>query len=166
MKQLWAPWRMCYIQGEKGKGCIFCQKPSERKDEENLIVCRRRQAFVVMNKFPYNNGHLMVVPKRHCVDLEELDAAESREVFRLLRASIRVLKDTFHPHGFNIGINLGRAGGAGEEHVHVHIVPRWNGDTNFMPVFGETKIIPEYLNETYPRLHAAFQEFFARKKKK
>jgi len=157
MKSLWAPWRMDYILGKKKGGCIFCSKPTEDRDEENLILFRGRVAFVMMNKFPYNNGHLMLVPKRHCSGFEELNDRELQELFDLMKTSVRVLKSTLRPHGFNIGINIGVAGGAGVAHLHFHIVPRWTGDTNFMPVLGETKIIPQYLEETYKKLRFAFE---------
>jgi ATP adenylyltransferase len=165
MKYLWAPWRMDYILEGKQKSCIFCKKPKERKDKENLILYQNQYAFVMMNKFPYNNGHLMVIPKRHCLDLEQLDDKEFRELSHLLKASTQILKRSLHPHGFNIGINIGKVGGAGEEHIHFHIVPRWTGDTNFMPVLSETKIIPEYLEETYQKLHSAFKGLLERRQK-
>lgn len=165
MKYLWAPWRMDYILERKQKSCIFCKKPKERKDRENLILYQNQYAFVMMNKFPYNNGHLMVIPKRHCLDLEQLDDKEFRELSYLLKASTQILNRSLRPHGFNIGINIGKVGGAGEEHIHFHIVPRWNGDTNFMPVLSETKIIPEYLEETYQKLHSAFKGLLERKQK-
>ena len=164
MRYLWAPWRMDYILEEKQKGCIFCKKPTERGNEKNLILYQGKYAFVMMNKFPYNNGHLMVVPKRHCLDLEALDDKELKELFYLLKASIQVLKSSLHPQGFNIGINIGVVGGAGEDHIHFHIVPRWTGDTNFMPVIGETKIIPEYLGKTYQKLHSAFMDLLQSKR--
>jgi ATP adenylyltransferase len=116
-----------------------------------------------MNKYPYANGHLMVVPKRHFLDLEQLDHNELRELFNLLRISTRVLKASLHPHGFNIGINIGKVGGAGEDHLHLHIVPRWAGDTNFMPVIGNTKIVPEYLEKTYQKLHSTFIDLLGKK---
>ena len=165
MKTLWAPWRMTYIREEKEKGCIFCTKPVEKKDKKNLILYRAKRTFVVMNKFPYNNGHLMVVPKRHCTNLEELSDKEFQELFHTMKVSMQVLKTHLCPHGFNIGFNLGKGGGAGKDHLHLHIVPRWMGDTNFMPVLGETKIIPEYLDETYHRLRSAFGSFLGRKKR-
>jgi ATP adenylyltransferase len=167
MKYLWAPWRMDYILEEKQKGCIFCKKPMERKDKVNLILHQSRYAFVMMNKFPYNNGHVMVVPKRHCPDLEQLDDKALQDLLFLLRASTRILRKILRPDGFNIGMNIGKVGGAGvDDHIHFHIVPRWNGDTNFMPVLGETKIIPEYLGETYQKLHAAFMDLLRRKRGK
>jgi ATP adenylyltransferase len=165
MKYLWAPWRMDYILERKQKTCIFCKKPKERKDRENLILYQNQYAFVMMNKFPYNNGHLMVIPKRHCLDLEQLDDKEFRELSYLLKASTQILNRSLCPHGFNIGINIGKVGGAGEEHIHFHIVPRWTGDTNFMPVLSETKIIPEYLEETYQKLHSAFKGLLERRQK-
>ena len=164
MKYLWAPWRMDYILEEKKKECIFCKKPREKKDKENLILFQSDSAFVIMNKFPYNNGHLMVVPKRHCINIDQLSDEDIQELSYLLRASTQVLKKCLHPHGFNIGMNIGKVGGAGEEHVHFHIVPRWKGDINYMPVLSETKIIPEYLGKTYLQLHSAFKDFFQRKK--
>ena len=166
MKYLWAPWRMDYILQEKKKGCIFCKKPKEKKDKENLILFQSDDAFVIMNKFPYNSGHLMVVPKRHCVDIDQLSDEEFQELLYLLRASTRVLKECLRPHGFNIGMNIGKVGGAGEEHVHFHIVPRWKGDINFMPVLSETKIIPEYLEKTYLKLYSAFKGLFREKRKR
>jgi len=164
MKYLWAPWRMDYILGEKKKGCFFCTKLKEKKDRENLILYKGEYVFVVMNKYPYNNGHLMVVPKRHYLGLERLNDNESKELFDLLRASVKVLKACFRPYGFNIGMNIGRVGGAGEDHLHLHIVPRWAGDTNFMPVMAETKVVPEYLEKTYQRLHSAFSDLMRKKR--
>ena len=155
---------MDYILADKKKGCIFCQKLKKKKDKENLILYQTRFAFVMMNKFPYNNGHVMVVPKRHCHNLEELSDYELRELFHLLKASTQILKSSLRPHGFNIGINIGKTGGAGEEHIHFHIVPRWIGDTNFMPILGETKIIPEYLEHTYQKLHSAYLVLSQRKR--
>jgi ATP adenylyltransferase len=156
MEYLWAPWRMEYILGKKKRGCVFCRRLKEKKSKEHLILFQGETAFVIMNKYPYTNGHLMVVPKRHCLNLEQLENSELKELFDLLKASVRVLKSRFHPHGFNIGMNIGKTGGAGEEHLHLHIVPRWAGDTNFMPVLGKTRIISEYLEETYEKLHSAF----------
>ncbi len=166
MKRLWAPWRMTYIRREKSKGCLFCDKPTEGMDSRNLILFQGRRAFVIMNRFPYNSGHLMIVPRRHCLDFEELERAEVQELFELSRLSLKILKATFRPQGFNIGVNIGRAAGAGEEHLHVHIVPRWAGDTNFMPVLSEAKVVPEYLDETYRRLHDAFEALGRRRKGK
>ena len=163
MKHLWAPWRMDYILGGRKGGCFFCRNLKERKNEKNLILYQGEYTFVVMNRYPYTNGHLMVVPKRHCHGLEKLDDRELKELFDLLKASTQVLKSSLHPHGFNIGMNIGKVGGAGEDHLHIHSVPRWTGDTNFMPVIGETKIIPEYLEKTYQKLHSAFMDLFGKK---
>lgn len=166
MKYLWAPWRMTYILDNEQKGCIFCKKPKEKKDRENLILYRGRYACVMMNRFPYNNGHLMVFPKRHCPRLEELKDKEFYELFLLIKTSIRVIKDQLHPNGFNIGVNVGKVGGAGfDRHVHFHIVPRWNGDTNFMPVISDTKVIPEYLETTYQKIYSVFESYLGKKKK-
>lgn len=153
---LWAPWRMDYILGEKKRGCIFCKKPKENQDAENLILYQGKYTFVMMNRFPYNTGHLMIIPRGHSVTLEQLNHFELGELFAFLKISIRVLKSTLSPQGFNIGVNIGKVSGAGEDHIHFHIVPRWTGDTNFMPILGETKIIPDYLVNTYQKLHSAF----------
>ncbi len=163
MKYLYSPWRMEYILEKKPKGCIFCRKPNEKDDPKNLILHKSQYAFVMMNKFPYNSGHLMIVPKRHCLSIEELKKEEMEDLFQLLQASTRILKKVLRPHGFNIGINTGKAGGAGEEHIHIHIVPRWNGDTNFMPVLIQTKVVPEYLEKTYQKLHPSFTELSQKK---
>ena len=157
MRFLWAPWRMKYILERKREGCIFCEKPVEGKDRKNLILHRATYAFVMMNRFPYNNGHVMVVPNRHSFGIEELGTEEATEVFALLKLTIRVLKKVLHPHGFNVGINIGMAAGAGEDHIHIHVVPRWNGDTNFMPILGEAKVVPHYLEETFRTLYGAFK---------
>jgi ATP adenylyltransferase len=165
MKYLWAPWRMNYILGDKKRGCFFCQKLKEKKNLKNLILYQGEYVFVIMNKYPYTNGHLMVAPKRHCLNLEQLDANELRELFELLKTSMRVLKTSLRPHGFNIGMNIGKIGGAGENHLHLHIVPRWAGDTNFMPVIGETKIIPEYLEKTCQKLRSALMDLLRKKER-
>ena len=153
MKLLWAPWRIEYIKHEKPDGCIFCKAISENKDSENLILWRGKLAFVIMNKFPYNNGHLMVAPYRHIGRFEELTVEELTEIGVLIQKSIKVLRKVMSPDGFNIGINMGKVAGAGvEDHIHVHIVPRWNGDTNFMPVITDTRVIPQSLQDTYKEL--------------
>jgi ATP adenylyltransferase len=164
MKYLWAPWRMDYISRKKKKECFFCKNLEEKESRKKLILVQGESAFVVMNKYPYNNGHLMIVPKRHTVDLEQLDNNELKELFDLLKTSIRVLNSSLRPHGFNIGMNIGKVGGAGEDHLHIHLVPRWTGDTNFMPVIGETKIISQYLEETYQKLHSVFMDSLRKKK--
>ena len=161
MKKLYSPWRSAYIDtfktSKKSRGCLFCRMAKQQDDESNLIVHRARHSFVVMNLYPYNNGHLMIVPKRHTGKLEKLPARELSEAFELVKRSIVALKKVGKPHGYNIGINIGRVAGAGiEDHVHIHIVPRWNGDTNFMPVLGETKIISEDLKATWSKLKRLF----------
>jgi ATP adenylyltransferase len=163
MKYLWAPWRMAYILGKKNRECFFCNYLGKKKSRKSLILAQGEHVFVIMNKYPYNNGHLMVVPKRHCIDLEQLNDHELKELFGLLKISLKVLKSSLRPHGFNIGINIGKVSGAGENHLHIHIVPRWAGDTNFMPVIGETKTISEYLEKTYQKLHATFTIFLGKK---
>jgi len=159
MEKLWAPWRMQYIGALNEAGCIFCEKPRQQKDEENLIVHRGERAFVIMNIFPYNNGHLLIAPYKHVPDLDGLDDDDLLEVMNLTRRSTEALRRAASPHGFNIGINVGQVAGAGiADHIHLHIVPRWSGDTNFMPVVGDTKVIPEALAETYAKLKRGFQE--------
>jgi ATP adenylyltransferase len=155
---LWAPWRMEYILGPKEQGCIFCDKPKQTQDRENLILHRGAQAFVIMNKYPYNNGHLLIVPYRHEADLGRLTNAESLEMMELLQKSAAALKGTCAPQGFNIGMNVGAVAGAGiDSHLHFHIVPRWNADTNFMPIIGHTKVVSEGLWETWAHLRERFQ---------
>ena len=163
MRTLWAPWRAEYIYCAIGKPstarrhCLFCRLLKAKDDARNLILYRGRHAFVVMNRFPYNNGHVMVAPNRHTADLETLSAAESTELFKLVQKSLSVLRGALKPHGYNVGANLGRVAGAGVAgHVHVHIVPRWLGDVNFMPLLSETKVISEHLAETYDRLKTGF----------
>ncbi len=152
MYVLWAPWRMEYILKEAG-GCIFCQKPREARDVENYILHRGSTCFVMLNRFPYNNGHLMVVPYKHVPSLEDLDDGEALELMKTIAFSIRCLQEATKPHGFNVGLNIGKVAGAGfEGHVHVHVVPRWEGDTNFMPVFADTKVVSEALQTTFNRL--------------
>lgn len=156
MELLWAPWRMNYINdlSQKGHDCVFCSKPADGgNDRKSLILYRGARCFVIMNLFPYNNGHLMVIPYSHFPDICLLDKETSGELWDLLCLSRAALTEAFHPEGFNIGINLGRTAGAGiEGHLHAHIVPRWNGDTNFMPVLGETKVISQALEATYDAL--------------
>jgi ATP adenylyltransferase len=153
MEHIWAPWRMAYVIGEKEKGCIFCDKPKENKDSDNLILYRGERNFIILNNYPYNPGHLMVAPYRHVAHLEELSPEELYEHFDIVRRSIKALKEVLNPGGFNIGINIGKVAGAGVAgHIHTHIVPRWEGDTNFMPVIAETKVLPEALASTYDKL--------------
>jgi ATP adenylyltransferase len=154
MERLWAIWRVAYIKiASKQEGCIFCELPASKKDDENLILLRSKHAFLMLNRFPYNPGHLMIAPYRHLGDIEDLTQQEVLDIWEILKLSIKALKETMSPDGFNIGINVGRVAGAGfEGHVHVHIVPRWNGDTNFMPVVAETKVISESLESVYREL--------------
>ena len=152
MDRLWAPWRMQYIQGiDKDKdSCIFCSKPEESDDHKNLILHRGKYCFVLMNLYPYNNGHLMIVPYCHTSDILSLNKETSSELWDLLCLSKKVLSSAIKPDAFNAGINIGRASGAGiDQHIHLHIVPRWNGDTNFMPVVSDTKVISQALWDTY-----------------
>lgn len=156
MERLWAPWRMQYINNLSEPGCIFCTKPNEDKDEENMILCRGRSSFIVLNIFPYNNGHLLITPYRHVADLALLTDEEQLDIMKMTTKGCELLKAAFHPHGFNIGVNVGQAGGAGiADHLHVHIVPRWNGDTNFMPVVADTKVLPDALASSYKALKEA-----------
>lgn len=158
MKRLFSPWRSQYIASfsdakQKNKGCIFCKAYKANKDDKNLIVTRGKRCFVIMNLFPYNSGHLMVVPYRHVPTLIELTEEESSEVMSLLKEMTSALQKIMRPDGFNIGSNIGRPAGAGiDEHVHFHIVPRWNGDTNFMPILSDTKMISEDLRATLKKL--------------
>lgn len=162
MERLWAPWRLAFIEGEeKPQGCIFCVFPKEGRDRERLILARSAHAFVILNKFPYNNGHLMVVPNRHVADLAELPDEEFVDVQRALRTSIGVIREVYGPDALNVGMNLGRAAGAGiADHLHWHAVPRWAGDVNFMPVLAETRVIPEHLDATWAKLRPAFDRAF------
>lgn len=156
---LWAPWRMAYIEGTRGEGCLLCDKPRETDDRRNLILYRGPLTYVVMNLYPYANGHLMIVPYRHCADLGQLSPQESLEIMQSAQRCTQVLQRAFRAEGFNIGFNLGKVAGAGiAEHVHLHVVPRWMGDTNFMPVLADTKVMPEYLEVGYEKLHPFFQE--------
>jgi ATP adenylyltransferase len=161
MRNLFAPWRMEYIGGPAEPGCLFCrarEAPPE-EDRQNLMVRREADALAMMNKFPYNNGHLMVAPRAHLGSLADLDDDQLLAVMRLVRRSLGVLEAVMHPEGFNVGVNIGRVAGAGiPDHVHVHVVPRWNGDTNFLPVLGEVKVINEHLDRTWEKLAEAFAE--------
>ena len=158
MKQLWAPWRMEYIKGPRSGDCFFCKGLEEKKDRENLILYRGLHAAIILNRYPYNNGHLMIFPRRHTGDLSCLNREELFELTWLTRETVEVLKSAMGPSGFNVGINLGRSAGAGvEDHLHIHVVPRWEGDTNYMPVIGEVKVISEHLLATYDNLAPYFE---------
>ncbi|HKA50432.1 MAG TPA: HIT domain-containing protein [Candidatus Dormibacteraeota bacterium] len=159
MRNLYAPWRMEYIGAPEEQGCLFCrvwQAPAG-DDRRNLVVFRAAEALVMMNKFPYNSGHLMVAPRAHVGSLTDLDDERTAAVMRLVRRSLGVLEGVMQPQGFNVGVNIGRVAGAGfPDHVHVHIVPRWNGDTNFLPVLAEVKVVNEHLDRTWEKLAQAF----------
>lgn len=158
-EKLWAPWRMKYIEGinpNNSGGCLFCEKPGEQDDKNNYIVLRAKTCYVIMNIYPYNNGHLMVVPYRHTPNIGDLTPEERLELMDVINLIIETIKGIMRPDGFNIGMNLGRIAGAGiENHIHMHIVPRWNGDTNFMPIIGNAKVICESLEDTYDKLKKA-----------
>ena len=157
MNHLFATWRMNYISAPKHEGCIFCDYPGEKRDEEHHILYRGEACFVILNLYPYNPGHLMVVPYRHTNLYESLTDDEHFDMNRLAAQSIRTLKNVMDPEGFNMGMNLGKIAGAGMEgHLHLHIVPRWSGDNNFMPVIADTRVVPEALSETYRKLKAAW----------
>ncbi len=162
MDRLYTPWRWDYIVNPKPSHCPFCaylqQDPSH--DPENYILYRGNHAFIVLNRYPYSNGHTMVLPNQHIAMLEDTDRETQNEMMALTTYCTALLRRAYHAHGFNVGINLGKAAGAGmEPHLHIHIVPRWEGDTNFMPVIGKTKVLPETLDETYARLSTLMQEF-------
>jgi len=154
MKNLWAPWRKRYVQAQKKKeGCLFCRLIEDNKDDENLILIRKERCFVMMNLYPYNNGHLMVAPYVHVASLEDLEKEDRDDLFATVAKACENLRKEMTPEGFNIGINVGAVAGAGvADHMHVHIVPRWGGDTNYMPVIGQVKVISEMLQDTYQRL--------------
>ena len=156
-RQLWAPWRLEYIESaDEQEGCVFCIAQAG-DDEQGLVVHRGRRTFVMLNRFPYSTGHLMVAPYRHLGDFGELEDEEALEIHRLASQGMGALAQTFAPHGYNAGWNLGRIAGAGVvDHVHLHVVPRWAGDTNFMPVLADVKVIPEHLLETREKLAGAW----------
>jgi len=156
MKQLWAPWRIEYILGPKPGECIFCTLPSEDRDRDNLILYRGERNFIIMNLFPYNCGHLMIVPYFHTSSFHGLDDATLSEMIHLTRASADCIGEVMRPEGFNTGLNIGQAAGAGiKEHLHMHVVPRWVGDSNFMAVMDEVRVVPEHLMATYDKLSNA-----------
>jgi len=160
MNHLWTPWRMPYLQGKEPlpTDCLFCVKPQE-PDAEAHIVHRGELAYVILNRFPYNNGHLMVTPYAHVATLEDLKAETAAELMALTQLTLSVLRKAYHPEGFNVGANIGSAAGAGvTDHVHVHVVPRWAGDTNYMTTTAKTRVIPEWIDETYERLRPLFDQ--------
>ncbi|HSE98978.1 MAG TPA: HIT domain-containing protein [Blastocatellia bacterium] len=157
MEHIWSPWRYRYIStGGKDEGCVFC-RAQRAEDSESLIVYRARLNFVILNLFPYTSGHLMIVPYDHKADLATTDEATTTEMIELAKRAERALESEYDPDGFNIGLNLGRAAGAGvAEHLHMHVVPRWSGDANFVSIVGETRVLPEELSTTYDRLKKHF----------
>jgi ATP adenylyltransferase len=159
MHHLWSPWRMAYIEKHKEEnGCVFCEALGSPDGPQNLIVHRAQQAFVIINRYPYTSGHLMVVPYAHQPSLEGLDASARAGIMELATQSMAVLRRVYSPEGFNIGINIGEPAGAGiTDHVHLHVVPRWTGDTNFMSSLGQTRVLPETLEDTWQRVWQAWQ---------
>lgn len=161
MKRIWSPWRIEYIRGEKPDGCILCDKPRENADAENLILYRGEHCYIMMNRYPYNNGHLMVVPYDHIEMPTGLSPGAQMEMMSQMNMCLQTLREAMQPDGFNVGMNLGASAGAGiRDHLHVHIVPRWTGDTSFMPVVGETRVIVEALEACYESLKCAFSHLF------
>ncbi|UCC63434.1 MAG: HIT domain-containing protein [Anaerolineae bacterium] len=161
-QRLWTPWRMAYIlsdkEGERDRDCIFCAKLASDRDAENYVVWRGAHGAIMLNLYPYNNGHLMIIPYAHVPSLEDLPIEVQTEMIATTSKSLSLLRKAMQPDGFNIGVNIGRAAGAGiESHVHIHVVPRWEGDTNFMPILAETRVIPQWLDETYAHLTAILQ---------
>ena len=164
MDQLWAPWRMELVsKGETPSGCIFCELPLERDDRKNLILGRTGRTFAMLNKYPYNNGHLMVIPRQHASDVHALSEVDYQELSEMLRVALRLVGRAYAAHGANLGMNLGRVAGAGiADHLHWHVVPRWGGDTNFMPVLTDTKVMVEHLNASWERLRPLFDAEYRR----
>ena len=157
MNKLWAPWRMDYIHTKKDDGCIFCEKSLSSNDQENLILYRGVEVFALMNLYPYSNGHIMIAHYLHTADTNKLNIVGNQEIMWLANKSMNILKKLMNTDGFNFGANLGKAGGAGiEEHLHYHIVPRWSGDNNFMPVINNTRVIVEALNDSWSKLKPQF----------
>ncbi|MEE8353966.1 MAG: HIT domain-containing protein [Dehalococcoidales bacterium] len=157
VEHIWAPWRMAYIMSDKPDGCILCSKPGENDDAANLILHRSADNFVMLNAYPYNPGHLLVAPYRHVASFEELAPGELHDHIDTVSRCIRALREAFDPAGFNVGANIGKVAGAGiADHVHSHILPRWQGDVNFMPALADTRVIPEALADTYRRLAGKF----------
>jgi ATP adenylyltransferase len=163
MDRLWSPWRLAYVTGtSSSSGCIFCDAAAAGSEPESLVLVRGRLAYVILNLYPYNNGHLMVVPNRHLGSLAAATADELNELMRMTRDAEIALTEAYQPQGINVGINIGRPAGAGVlDHVHIHLVPRWNGDTNFMSVIGHTRVLPEELAETKKRLQPIFARLVA-----
>ncbi len=163
MDRLWAPWRMEYILNEMDQkdGCIFCDFPAKNEDKKYLIVYRSEKCYVIMNKYPYNNGHVLIVPYHHTGDLFELNDEILLDMQKTIRKTVQVMRKILHPHALNIGLNMGRIAGAGiDEHIHYHVVPRWDGDTNFMPVISGTKVVSESVQVTRQKLADEFARLF------
>ena len=160
-ERIWAPWRLPYVKGaskDPEEECIFCAKPAADDDEANLIVHRGERCFVILNLFPYTNGHLMVAPYEHLATLSDLDADTLAEMMRLTQRAMAALEERYEPHGYNVGFNQGRVAGAGvEHHIHMHVVPRWGGDTNFMPVLADTRVMPQTLEDSYAVLKGSLE---------
>ena len=158
--RIWAPWRLAYVKDASKdieEECIFCAKPAAGDDEANLVVHRGERCFVILNKFPYTNGHLMVAPYEHVATLPEVEAETVAELMALAQEAMTILERTYAPHGYNVGFNQGRVAGAGvEHHIHLHVVPRWGGDTNFMPVIADTRVMPQSLEDSYAALRGGF----------
>lgn len=159
MRHLWAPWRIHYILGKKEKRCFLCIKSTSASVRSQYVLAQTRYSAVMLNKYPYSAGHLLVIPKRHVAELDSLTVEEMTDLFLLLRDTITAVRKAFRPDGVNVGLNLGKAAGAGlRDHLHLHIVPRWNGDHNFMPIISDTMVISEYLDETYKRIAPFFKD--------
>ena len=161
MERLWTPWRRAFVEGSSARedACFLCTVPTQTDDKGNHLLVRGKHVFALLNRYPYNTGHLMVAPYAHTGDLANLDATTATELMALTQRSIGVVQRGYQPDGFNVGMNLGRSAGAGvPDHLHVHVVPRWNGDTNFMPVLADTKVLPETLDQSYERLAPLFHD--------
>ncbi|HEX9114427.1 MAG TPA: HIT domain-containing protein [Anaerolineae bacterium] len=156
MQHLWSPWRLDYILSAKKDGCFLCEAVHSDNDRENLVLQRGERSFLILNRYPYNNGHLMAVPYHHVQTLEMLTPEEQADLMKMTVLGVATLRQAMHPEGFNIGYNIGKVAGAGlQDHVHCHVVPRWNGDTNFMPIVSDTRVIPQSLESAYDQLAAA-----------
>lgn len=162
-ERLWAPWRFAYVEKAAGEtGCIFVDLPEQESDRENLILFRGKTGFVMLNAYPYTNGHVMVAPYKHTASLDELTDEEHLEVQKLIAASIRWITAAYKPDGFNVGANMGRAAGAGiPSHIHWHVVPRWSGDTNFMTAVGDVRVLPQTLEQSYDKLREVAEKLDA-----
>jgi ATP adenylyltransferase len=159
LKRIWAPWRMRYIESSKGQGCALCQALQADDDKGKFILHRGERAFIILNTFPYTNGHMMIVPYAHIGDLVQVDRETLADMMFLTQKALRALREAMGPDGFNVGLNVGEAAGAGiQDHVHIHVVPRWFNDTNFMPVLADVRVIPESLPDTYEKLRAALHK--------